>query len=547
MTDDAAVKPTTRISKVWVIPIIALLIGAWMVYYQWQNQGPLITIDMSSASGIEVNKTPIKIRDLDVGQVKKIELKPELDGVTVTARLEKSAARLLNENTRFWVVAPRVSFSEVSGLNTLLSGSFIAMTAETGQTEQDHFTALERPPVTPPGTPGLHVELSSDTDDLTYKPGDTIIYKGFKVGEFEEVHFNVELGRITYRAFIHAPYHKLIDENTRFWNVSGVKLQLASNGLTIQTGSLETLLANGVTFGNPQGDTKGNPIDNNAKFVIYGDYNAAADERFRYAAQYVLLIDESVRGLTVGAPVEYRGLQIGKVAAINDNNVDIGSLLDDEYPIPVLINIYPGKARLEDSKEGLAFLRDRLGRWIRKDLRATLRMGNFITGGLFVDLQHVDQPVTASLLSVNDMDVIPTVSSEFTQLTQKADAILDKINALPLETLIADITTVIGTLKEAAESVNETSDNFDETIAALDTEQLNTQIQHSLQAFEGLLQHYSEGGLSKAEIANTVDSLQETLRAIQPLLMQLNKTPNGLIFSDNAEIDIQPRPQEQDQ
>ena len=547
MTDDAAVKPTTRISKVWVIPIIALLIGAWMVYYQWQNQGPLITIDMSSASGIEVNKTPIKIRDLDVGQVKKIELKPELDGVTVTARLEKSAARLLNENTRFWVVAPRVSFSEVSGLNTLLSGSFIAMTAETGQTEQDHFTALERPPVTPPGTPGLHVELSSDTDDLTYKPGDTIIYKGFKVGEFEEVHFDVELGRITYRAFIHAPYHKLIDENTRFWNVSGVKLQLASNGLTIQTGSLETLLANGVTFGNPQGDTKGNPIDNNAKFVIYGDYNAAADERFRYAAQYVLLIDESVRGLTVGAPVEYRGLQIGKVAAINDNNVDIGSLLDDEYPIPVLINIYPGKARLEDSKEGLAFLRDRLGRWIRKDLRATLRMGNFITGGLFVDLQHVDQPVTASLLSVNDMDVIPTVSSEFTQLTQKADAILDKINALPLETLIADITTVIGTLKEAAESVNETSDNFDETIAALDTEQLNTQIQHSLQAFEGLLQHYSEGGLSKAEIANTVDSLQETLRAIQPLLMQLNKTPNGLIFSDNAEIDIQPRPQEQDQ
>ena len=547
MTDNAAVKPTTRISKVWVLPIIALLIGAWMVYYQWQNQGPLITIDMSSASGIEVNKTPIKIRDLDVGQVKKIELKPELDGVTVTARLEKSAARLLNENTRFWVVAPRVSFSEVSGLNTLLSGSFIAMTAETGQTEKDHFTALERPPVTPPGTPGLHVELRSDSDDLTYKPGDTIIYKGFKVGEFEEVHFDVEQGRITYRAFIHAPYHNLIDENTRFWNVSGVKLQLASNGLTIQTGSLETLLANGVTFGNPQGDTKGKPIDNNAKFVIYGDYNAAADERFRYAAQYVLLIDESVRGLTVGAPVEYRCLQIGKVATINSSNVDLGSLLDDEYPIPVLINIYPGKARLEDSEEGLAILRERLGRWIRKDLRATLRMGNVITGGLFVDLQHVDQPEPASLLTLNNANVIPTVSSEFTQLTQKADAILDKINALPLETLIADITTVIDTLNAAAESVNETSDNFDETMAALDTASLNTQIQQSLQAFEGLLQHYSEGGLSKAEIADTVDSLQETLRTIQPLLMQLNKTPNGLIFSDNAEIDIQPQAQEQDQ
>jgi paraquat-inducible protein B len=249
----------------------------------------------------------------------------------------------------------------------------------------------------------------------------------------------------------------------------------------------------------------------------------------------------------VGAPVEYRGLQIGKVATINSSNVDLGSLLDDEYPIPVLINIYPGKARLEDSEEGLAILRERLGRWIRKDLRATLRMGNVITGGLFVDLQHVDQPEPTSLLTLNNANVIPTVSSEFTQLTQKADAILDKINALPLETLIADITSVIETLNRAAESVNETSDNFDETIAALDTEQLNSQIQQSLQAFEGLLQHYSEGGLSKAEIANTVDSLQETLRAIQPLLMQLNKTPNGLIFLDNAEIDIQPQAQEQDQ
>ena len=226
MTDNAAIKPTTRISKVWIIPIIAMLVGTWMVYYQWKNQGPLITIEMSSAGGIEVNKTPIKIRDLDVGQVKKIELKPELDGVIVTARLEKSAARLLNENTQFWVVAPRVSFSEVSGLNTLLSGSFIAMTAETGESELDHFTALERPPVTPPGTPGLHVELSSNSDELTYKPGDTIIYKGFKVGEFEEVNLDVDQGRIEYRAFIHAPYHNLIDENTRFWNVSGVKLQL---------------------------------------------------------------------------------------------------------------------------------------------------------------------------------------------------------------------------------------------------------------------------------------------------------------------------------
>lgn len=540
-TEQATIKSTSRVSKVWVIPIVALLIGGWMIYYQWQNQGPLITIDMSSASGIEVNKTPIKVRDLEVGQVKKIELNDALDGVTVTARLEKGAVKLLNENTRFWVVAPRISFSEVSGLNTLLSGSFIAMTAETGGDERYHFTALERPPVTPPGTPGLHVILSSESDDLTYKPGDTITYKGFKVGEFEEVNFDVDTGLIEYRAFIHDPYHNLIDGNTRFWNVSGVKFELASTGVNIQTGSLETLLSNGVTFGNPQGTLKGSPIANESHFIIYNDFNAAADERFKFAAQYILLIDESVRGLTVGAPVEYRGLQIGKVAAINSELIALGSLLDEEYPIPVLLNLYPGKVRLPDSQEGLNFLRERLSRWIEKDLRATLRMGNILTGGLYVDLQHVDTPQRVALTDVNGVDVIPTVSSEFTQLTQKADVILDKINALPLEDLIREISGVVNTLNAAAESVNTTSDNFDATLAALDTEKLNKQIQHSLDAFEGLLKHYSEGGLSKAEIAETVNALQDTLRSIQPLLMQLNQTPNGLIFSDNAEIDIQPK------
>ncbi len=544
MTQDANIKPTTPISKVWVIPILALLVGGWMVYYQWKNQGPLITINMQSASGIEVNKTPIKVRDLDIGQVKRIELNPDLNGVTVTARIDNNAAHLLNENTQFWVVAPRISFSEVSGLNTLLSGSFIAMTAESGNQEVLQFTALERPPVTPPGTPGLHVKLTSQNDELTYKPGDTLIYKGFKVGEFEEVNFNVDEGVIEYRAFIHDPYHKLINANTRFWNVSGVKLQLASTGLTIQTGSLETLLANGVTFGNPQGVTKGTAIDNDAEFVIYNDYEAAADERFKYAAQYILFIEESVRGLTVGAPVEYRGLQIGKVEAINYASIEIGSLLDDDYPIPVLINLYPGKVRLEDSEIGLKILRERIGRWIGKDLRATLRMGNVLTGGLYVDLQHVDDPEIAAIQTVNGFDIIPTVSNEFTQLTQKADAILDKINALPLEDLITQIGDVVQTLEAAAESVNQTSDNFDATLASFDTETLNAQIQQSLQAFEGLLKHYSQGGLSKAEIADTMNALQDTLRAIQPLLRQLNTTPNGLIFSDNADVDIQPKARE---
>ncbi len=537
----AEVKPTSSISRIWIIPILVLVIGGWMVYYQWKNQGPLITIELHSATGIEVNKTPIKVRDLDIGQVKKITLKPDLDGVLVTARIDASAAHLLNENADFWVVAPRISFSEVSGLNTLLSGSYIAMSAHDKGAEKLHFKALERPPVTPQGTPGLHVMLRSD-DEFAYKPGDPIIYKGFKVGEFEDATFNIEERVVYYSAFIKAPYHKLITQNTRFWDVSGVKLLLESSGVSIQTGSLETLLANGITFGIPDGVPTGEQVLDDAFFDIYEDDTSASNARFKVAAEYLLLIDESVRGLTVGAPVEYRGIEIGSVTAINSISAIEGNILERDYPIPVLISVYPGKARQPDTQEGLQAIKQTFKNWIERDLRASLRMGNILTGGLYVDLQHIPDPKgTTRVKTVNGYDVIPTVSNEFTQLTQKADAILDKINQLPLKEMVENIQLAVEDMKLAAESVETASNDFDLLIANVDAKALNNNLNQVLLSLDSLLKNYSEGGFNQAEIKETVDALQDTMRSMQPLLLKLNQAPNSLIFSNDEQADIQPK------
>lgn len=540
MSEQADIKPTSRLSKVWLIPILAIIIGGWMVFYQWQNQGPLITIELKSASGIEVNKTPIKVRDLEVGQVKKIELRRDLEGVVVTARIDDNAAYLLTENTDFWVVAPRITFSEVSGLNTLLSGSYIAMSADDSGKSKRHFVALERPPVTPPGTPGLHVILKSD-DKFAYKPGDPIIYKGFKVGEFENAEFNIEDRVVYYEAFIKAPYHRLVTENTRFWNVSGVSFNLESSGVKIETGSLETLLANGITFGIPDGIDPGEPAGQNSRFTIFQNNTTASNARFKLAVEYLLMIDESVRGLKVGAPVEYRGIEIGEVVSINAVDTINGTILDEGYPIPVVINIYPGKVRQEDNKEGLEFVKSTLRKWISRDLRASLRMGNVLTGGLYVDLRHVRGAEAVASRAVNGYEVIPTVSNEFTQLTQKADAILDKINELPLDALIGDVQSVIGELKDAALSVKTTSGNFDTLVTGFDGEQINANVNRMLVTLNQLLKNYSEGGLSQNEIQETVDAMQDTLRGLQPLLQQLNQRPNGLIFSGASSEEVIPK------
>ena len=536
----ATIKPAARFSKVWFIPVLAVLIALWMVFHQWANQGPLITIELESAAGIEANKTPIKARDLEVGQVKKITLKPDLDGVIITARVDKSVEDLLTSDTQFWVVSPRISFSGVSGLNTLLSGSYITMEpAGDGQPQTD-FIGLERPPVTPPQAPGLHITLNS-ADEFAFKEGDPIVYKGFKVGEFENIYFNIEERVVYYNAFIEAPYHKLITQNTRFWNVSGIKFKLGATGASVETGSLETLLTNGVTFGIPEGFAAGEQITQRAYFDIYQNFEAASDERFKLSAEYVLLIDETVRGLTVGAPVEYRGLEIGEVVAINMQSSTPGTILEEDYDIPVLINIYPGKVRQPDNQQGLAFVRKQIDQWVERGLTATLRLGNVLTGALYVDLQHVEgspPPKTTSLLGY---DIIPTASDEFTQITQQVDALLRKLNNVPLESIAGDISVAVAAITKTADSLATTSDDISTQVSQLDVNMMNTQIQAVSVQLTQLLTDYSDGSRSYSSINASLRELQNTLRDMQPILIRLNERPNSLFFGDSHPDDPQPQ------
>ena len=261
----ADVKPVKSVSKIWLVPLVALSIGLWMIYYQWSNQGPLITIKFENAEGLEAGKTKIKTRNVDIGQVNKIELSPDLKGVLVTARLDLNLENLLHEGSKFWKVTPRISLNGVSGLGTLLSGPYINIEPGEKGAKTTNFTALSEPPVTPAGTPGLHVTLNSN-DEFAFKEGDPVIYKGLKVGEFENIYFNFDERVVYYNTFIQAPYHKLITENTKFWDTSGVRMKLGAGGVEVSTGSIETLLTNGVTFGIPEGMPHGEQITKRSFF-----------------------------------------------------------------------------------------------------------------------------------------------------------------------------------------------------------------------------------------------------------------------------------------
>ena len=536
----AEIKPLKNVSKIWLLPIVALAIGLWMVYYQWSNQGPLITIKFDTATNLEVGKTKIKTRNVDIGEVKKIELLPDLKSVLVTARLNAKLEYLLRDSSHFWIVTPRISLNGISGLSTLLSGPYINMEPGTDGNDTSDFTALAAPPSTPIGTPGLHVTLNSN-DEFAFKEGDPVIYKGLKVGEFEDIYFNFDERVVYYNTFIEAPYHKLITENTKFWDVGGVRMELGASGIKVATGSIESLLTNGVTFGIPEGMPAGTQISKRSFFDIHRSYSSAAEERYKLSAEFIIMVQDTVRGLQVGAPVEYRGLVIGKVIDINPQDISQNGLLDQAYTIPVVISIQPGRVQQPDNQQGLDFVRKQTLRWVKDGLRATLKTGNLITGALFVDLQHYPDAQAALADNVMGYDVIPTINSEFAQITAKINAVLDNVNQIKVRDLSNNANDMLKEIATTAEALQATASKVDRILISAHEDELSSTVKETMESVAQLTRDFSSGSANYDELNSTMQVLQKTMKDLQPLLLQLNGRPNSLIFVEGSDAKFEPK------
>jgi len=538
----ATISSKRTFSVVWIIPTLAIIIGLWMVYNQFQSEGPMIEVTFSSAAGIDVKKTQIKVREVNIGEVTNVSLLDNLEGVKVSIRINKKAENLLNSNTQFWVVSPKITNNGISGLNTLLSGPYIEMSPGNGGEPVREFIGLEDAPITPNGTPGLRLTLNSDKE-FAYQAGDPIIYKGLTVGQIEEVSFNFDNRVVYYNAFVEAPYHQLITDTTIFWNASGLKFQLSTEGVTVESSSLDTLLTNGVTFGVPEGSPQGNIVSDNTRFDVYSSYEQATTPNYVKTTKYLLLISDSVRGLSAGAPVEYRGIEIGEVVSVNYTDSSFSRGLSSEYNIPVLIEFAPGKIGLPDTDEGLADMDTQMKRWIEGGLKSSLKTGNLLTGKLFIDLQHFPKESIKQVKTLMGYPVIPTTVDSLALLSKKTADLLDKLNRLPLNDLIREFKTTMQEFKDTAESVNKTSKDVSEFLSQAEKETLFKQLNETLASFEVLAESYSKGSMPHEQVMSVIDNFNHRLQQLQPILLQLDQKPNSLIFSNEKGANIQPQAQ----
>jgi paraquat-inducible protein B len=512
---EAEVSERRAISPIWLVPIVSLLLGVWLVVYTWRNQGPEVEIVFKTATGIEAGKTKIKARSVDVGIVESVALGDDFETVVVTARLENTARPLLREDTQFWVVRARVDAAGVSGLGTLLSGGYIELTPGTREGRRYDFVGLEVPPVTPAGTPGLRLSLTSEQAG-SVRPGTPILYRGFRVGRVESSDFRIEDRQMHYRAFIEAPYDDLVNTSSRFWNVSGISFSATADGVELTTSSLEALVRGGITFGVPATLEPGGPTEDGAVFRLYANEKAIDQVPYLHHLEYVIPFERSVRGLKPGAPVEYRGIRIGNVVRLL-----IQELVEDDTgpelaPIPVLIRLEPGLFKLADSKAGEVEMHENILDAVRQGMRATLSTGNLLTGSLLVSLEVYPNAAPAEVGQFLGRPTIPTIPSGLQGLEQKITALLDKLNALPMSEVAVSLRTTL-------QSADGTLHRLDETIVALNT----------LVASEDMQK-------LPASVRASLEELNRTLHSVNNLATTLEAQPNSLIFDRRREPDPEP-------
>lgn len=515
-----------RPSSVWIIPIVAALLGLWLVYDFYTSQGPVAEVRFETAEGLAAQKTEVRCRSVKVGAVEAVRLSDDLDSVVVAIRMDLEAKDLLREDTQFWVVRPRVGATGVSGLETIVSGAYIELDPGVSEELARVFTGLEQAPLTPQGVPGVHLVLEAD-EAGSLGPGAPVTHRGIEVGRIESIAFDPARRIVAFRAFINAPHDVLITANTRFWNTSGISAEIGAAGISFETGSLQSLLGGGVAFHVPAGMPPGRPAEDGAVYPLYENHRSVDEVKLDLRLTCLLLFEGTVRGLAEGAPVEFRGVRVGAVAGISFDLVPPEFRMAGQ--IPVLVRLDPEVlARATAISAGTD--REMIALSVREGLRASLKAGNLLTGRLFVDLDFHEDAAPAEVVTIAEYAVLPTRASSFAHIEEKLVGVLEKIEALPIETTLETASEAITEIADTATVLRETIASVDKLIESKETQRLPADIAATLTALRHTLDSFDAESPIYADLSRTIEELRAAVRNVNSLAGSIERKPNALIF-----------------
>lgn len=546
----------TKISVVWIIPILAAVIGLGIAIQRLMTEGPTVTIVFRNAEGIEAGKTFVKYKDVNIGHVSSVVLTDGYGKVEVTAKITKSAAGLMVEDAKFWVVSPRITLSGISGLGTLLSGNYIGLQPGQSTKSQRHFTGLDEAPVST-GQPGKAFHLkASDLGSLG--TGAPVYYRRLQAGQVITYDLAPDGKNIDITVFVNAPYDKYVTHETRFWNASGLDVTLGAGGVDVRTEGLVALLAGGLAFDTPPYVPASAPANANAWFSLHRDRAEAMKQPDTISRRYVLYFNETVRGLLVGAPVLLFGLPAGEV-------VDVGLSVDmitgsmrprvviTFFPERLVERVTPAgqqaalKALVEgDAHTRLAFVKREVE---ERGLRAQLRSGNLITGQLFVAVDRFPNAPRAKVDWSKDPLDLPVVASTVPDLEAKLTSILAKLDRLPLDAIGKELESTVTSASKLMASVDatlvpelkNTVDSANQLLGAVD-HQLGVTLDEArrvLASADRVLKNtdttlVGTEAPAQQELRDALQEIVRAARAVRVLADYLERHPESLIRGKNG-------------
>lgn len=524
----AVPKRRLRFSAVWIIPVVAALVALGIWVQRIMTEGPTITIVFKEAAGIESGKTFVKYKDVNIGLVKTIKLSDDFTKVVVSAKIEKSAAGLLVEDSRFWIEHPRATLSGISGIGTLLSGNYIGLEPGKSRQIRREFTGLETPPAITVDQPGRRFMLWSNTLG-SIGIGSPLYYRQLNVGQVTGYDLAEDGHSVEIEVFVRAPYDRYVTDRTRFWQASGVDVSLGAEGFSVQTQSVLSLLIGGIAFETPPSAEDANPAGDKTSFALFNTRQEAMAIPETISTAYVLYFNESLRGLNVGAPVLYLGLSIGEVTAVG---LEYSSRMHGVRP-RVDIVVYPNRFLSHvhqlpgmEQKSYVGTKRQSfMENAVDRGLRAQLRSGNLVTAQRFVALEIFPDASRVKVDWAKSPVELPVVPSGLHDIETKISSILAKMEKMPLDGIAVDLKKLLATI--------------DSLLKRIDGETL-PDVKKALVDLQGVLKSADATLVGRDAPAQQEmrEALQEVRRAAQGfsgLVDYLERNPDALIRGKKQE------------
>lgn len=518
-----------HVSLIWLVPVIAALVGLGLVARDYLQAGPTIEITFETAEGLTAKETEVRYKNVVVGKVARIRLAEDREQVTATVELSRDAARLAAEDSRFWVVRPRVDLGGVSGLATLVSGAYIGVDVGTSKTPGRRFQGLETPPTVTRDQKGRRFLLRSpDLGSLAV--GSPVYYRRVAVGRVAGYELAEDGQGVTVQVFVAEPYDRFVTADTRFWNASGLDLSLNAEGIRVNTQSLATVVLGGVAF-QARAESRGTqPAAEDHLFTLHPDIETALRPPDGEPLEIRMRFVESTRGLAPGATVDFQGVDLGRVTSIGLNyDPDQKAFSGD-----VVAEIFPerlGRAyvTLRQASDGDGNSVQLVRGLVGQGLRAQLRVGNLLTSQLYVALDFKPE-VEATLTGPEGAWVeIPTAPGALDQIQQQIADIVDRLEAIPFDEIGNELNQTLqganGLMRqlrdEIAPELNATLDEIETTLGG---------IQGNLTASDAPIQ---------AQTRETLEEVGRAARSLRTLSDYLQRHPESLL---RGKPDREPEP-----